>query len=71
MPKTIKVSVTVNLDGQECTFTTEAGTDGDLFDVSRGNVRGVTDSALSWIHEQEQAAKYPAAAARRAARQNA
>lgn len=71
MPKTIKVTVTVNLDGQECTFTTEASTDGDVFDVARGNVRGVTDSAHSWIHEQEQAAKYPGIVARRLAHQNA
>ena len=65
MPKTITVSMTVNLDGEEKTFTTTATTDADVYDVARGNISGVANSAGNWVHVTENAARTAARAAGR------
>ena len=65
MPKTITVSMTVNLDGEEKTFTTTASTDGDVYDVAHGNISGIAGSAGDWVHATENAARQAARAAGR------
>lgn len=71
MSKAIKVSVTVDMDGQVRTFATEASTDGDLFDVAHGVVTGIAETAHGWVAEQEKGVKYPGRVRRQNAYQNA